>query len=539
MFDYVVVGAGSAGCVVASRLSEDAAVRVLLLEAGGADRHPFIHVPAAFSRLFKTSVDWQLHTEPQGHLRQRRLYWPRGKVLGGSSSINAMIYMRGHCQDYDDWHALGNDGWSFADVLPYFKKSENQQRGASEYHGIGGPLDVTDLPAPNILTRAFLQACTQVGLPSNDDFNGPKQEGVGLNQVTVKAGRRVSAARAYLAPARRRPNLTIVTGAHATRALMEGSRAVGVEYLWCGRLRQARAGREVILCGGAVHSPQLLMLSGIGPRQHLEALGIPVRIDLPGVGQNLQDHVLIGACYACTKPVTLDRAATLQNFLRAWFQRKGPLISNVAEAGGFVRTEPRLGRPDVQLYFTPAYYIEHGFVRPPGHGFCLGVCLLRPRSRGEITLAGRDPRQPPRVQPRYLDDPADLPPLVAGLQLVRRIAQAPAFAPYRGTERLPGAHVATDEQLAEDTRNRLETLYHPAGTCKMGKDALSVVDPCLRVHGVTGLRVADVSIMPALIGGNTNAPAIMIAEKAVDLMLERSPPRREAVARVLADNLPG
>ena len=539
MFDYIVVGAGSAGCVVAARLTEDPAVRVLLLEAGGGDRHPFIHVPAAFSRLFKTKVDWQLHTEPQEHLRQRRLYWPRGKVLGGSSSINAMIYMRGHRQDYDDWQALGNDGWSFADVLPSFKKAENQQRGASEHHGVGGPLDVTDLPTPNVLTRAFLEACGQVGLSSNDDFNGPKQEGVGLNQVTMKAGRRVSAAGAYLAPARRRPNLTIVTGAHATRVLMEGSRAVSVEYLRHGRVRQDRAGREVVLCGGAVHSPHLLMLSGIGPRQHLEALGVPVCIDLPGVGQNLQDHVLIGACYACTKPVTLDRAATLSNFLRAWFQRKGPLISNVAEAGGFVRTEPGLERPDVQLYFAPAYYIEHGFVRPPGHGFCLGVCLLRPRSRGEITLAGRDPRQPPRVQPRYLEDPADLPPLIAGLRLVRRIAQASAFDPYRGAERLPGAHLATDEELADDTRSRLETLYHPAGTCKMGRDACSVVDPCLRVHGATGLRVADVSIMPTLIGGNTNAPAMMIAEKAVDLMLDRSPPRREAVARVLADNLPG
>lgn len=539
MFDYIVVGGGSAGCVVAARLTEDAAIRVLLLEAGGADRHPFIHIPAAFSRLFKTAVDWQLHTEPQPHLHQRRLYWPRGKVLGGSGSINAMIYVRGHRQDYDEWQARGNDGWSFADVLPYFKKCENQERGASEYHGIGGPFNVADLPAPNPLSQAFLEACTQVGLPRNDDFNGPMQEGIGFNQVNQKAGQRVSAAGAYLRPARGRRNLTIVTGAQATRVLMEGTRAVGVEYVRRGRLQQARTGGEVVLCGGAVHSPHQLMLSGIGPRKHLETLGIPVVVDLPGVGQNLQDHLLHGVSYACTQPVTLDRAATLVNLLRAWFQGKGPLTSNVAEGGGFVRTDSRLERPDLQLYFAPAYYIEHGFTRPPGYGFSLGVCLLRPRSRGDITLRSRNPFQPPCVQPRYLDDPADWPPLMEGLRLVRRIIHAPAFDPFRGVERLPGSHVVSDEALAEDIRTRLETLYHPAGTCKMGKDALSVVTPRLQVQGVRGLRVVDASIMPMLVGGNTNAPVVMIAEKAVDLMLERSPPRRETVARIAADNLPG
>src|SRR6185437_774699 len=538
MFDYIVVGAGSSGCVVASRLTEDPAVRVLLLEAGGPDRHPFIHIPAAFSRLFKTRLDWQLLTEPQEHLKQRRLYWPRGKVLGGSSSINALIYTRGHRQDYDDWQALGNDGWGFADVLPYFKKAENQERGASEYHGTGGPLNIADVEAPNVLTRAFVEACTQVGLPRNDDFNGPIQEGVGFNQVTQKAGRRMSAARAYLVPASRRPNLTVITGAKTTRVLLEGTRAVGVEYVRRGRLQQAQAGREVVLCGGTVHSPHLLMLSGIGPRNHLESLSIPVRIDLPGVGQNLQDHVLTGAAYACTQPVSLDRAATLINLLNAWLRHKGPLISNIAEAGGFIRTTPQLALPDVQLYFTPAYYIEHGFTRPPGYGFCLGVCLLRPRSRGEMWLRSRDPRQPPCVQPRYLDDPADLPPLREGMRLVRRIAQASAFDPFRGEERLPGAHIASDAEIGEDIRHRLETLYHPVGTCKMGHDPQSVVNARLQVHGASGLRVVDASIMPTLPGGNTNAPAIMIAEKAVDLMLDRSPSRREAVACVVTDNLP-
>ncbi len=539
MFDYIVVGAGSAGCVVASRLTEEAAVRVLLLEAGGVDRHPFIHVPAAFSRLFKTALDWQLYTEPQIHLHHRRLYWPRGRVLGGSSSINAMIYMRGHRQDYDDWQALGCDGWSFADVLPYFKKGEDQERGASEHHGVGGPLHVADLVAPHPLSQAFLQACAQVGLPRNEDFNGPDQDGVGLYQVTQKAGRRVSAAGAYLHPARGRPNLTIVTGAQATRVLMEGSRAVGVEYVRRGRLQQARTGGEVVLCSGAVHSPHVLMLSGIGPRKQLEARGIRVVVDLPGVGRNLQDHVLQGASYACLQPITLDRAATLANFLRAWFQGKGPLTSNVAEAGGFVRTATARERPDLQLYFAPAYYIEHGFKRPPGYGFSLGVCLLHPHSRGEITLRSRDPRQPPSIQPRYLEDAADLPPLLEGIRLVRRIAHASAFDAFRGVERLPGSHVVAEEELIADIRNRLETLYHPAGTCKMGRDALSVVNPRLQVHGTRGLRVVDASIMPELVGGNTNAPVLMIAEKAVDRMLERSPPRREAVARIATDNLSG
>jgi choline dehydrogenase len=538
MFDYIVVGAGSAGCVVAARLTEDPGVRVLLLEAGGADRHPFIHIPAAFARLFKTAVDWQLSTEPQEHLHQRRIYWPRGKVLGGSSSINAMIYVRGHRQDYDEWQALGNDAWSFADVLPYFKKSENQERGASEYHGVGGPLNVADLTAPHPLSRAYLEACAQVGLPRNDDFNDAQQEGVGFNQVNQKAGRRASAAVAYLRPARGRRNLTIVTAAHAMRVLVESGRAVGVEYVRRGRLQQARGG-EVVLCGGAVHSPHLLMLSGMGPSKHLETLGIAVVADLPGVGRNLQDHLIHGVNYACTQPITLDRAGTLWNVCRAWLWGKGPLTSNVAEGGGFVRTDSRLDRPDLQLYFAPAYYIEHGFTQPPGYGFSLGVLLLRPRSRGEITLRSSDPLQPPCIQPRYLEDPADLPPLVEGTRLARRIIHSPAFDPFRGAERFPGSHIVTEEELVADIRARVQTLYHPAGTCKMGQDAQSVVNSRLQVHGVRGLRVVDASIMPTLVGGNTNAPVIMIAEKAVDLMLDRSPPRREAVARVAADNLPG
>jgi choline dehydrogenase len=538
VFDYVVVGAGSAGCVVASRLTEDPSTRVLLLEAGGSDRRPLVRIPAGFYKLFRSGADWQYTTEPQAALNGRRLYWPRGKLLGGSSSINAMIYTRGHPADYDGWRAAGNEGWGFADVLPCFKKAENQERGPSDWHGTGGPLEVADLRSPNPLSHVYLEACAELGLPRSADFNGPCQDGVGFYQVTQKAGRRCSVASAYLAPARKRPNLTVLTGAHTTRILFERGRAVGVEYLRRGRVEQARAGREVVLCGGAVNSPQLLLLSGVGPRAHLEKLGIPVVMDLPGVGQNLQDHPIIGACHVCTRPVSLDRADTLGNILRYLLTRRGPLTSNIAESGGFVRTDPGLAAPDLQLYFAPAFYIEHGFVRPAGHGFSLGACLLRPHSRGEITLRSRDPLQAPLIQPAYLREQGDLDVLLAGLRLIRRIARASAFDAYRGPELLPGEDVI-EEALAEYVRQRVETLYHPAGTCKMGEDPLAVVDARLRVHGAAGLRVVDASVMPALPGGNTNAPVVMIAEMAVELMRGRPPSGREAVARVAVDHLPG
>jgi choline dehydrogenase len=515
VFDFIVVGAGSAGCVVAARLTEDQSARVLLLEAGGRDWRPKIHVPAAFPRLFKTAVDWQYHTDAEPDLHGRRLYWPRGKVLGGSSSINAMIYVRGHPRDYDGWAAQGNDGWAFADVLPYFKKAEHQQRGASDCHGVDGPLHVADLRCVHPLTRRFLRACADAGLPANDDFNGLTQDGAGLYQVTQKGGRRCGAAVAYLRPALRRPNLTVLIGAHAVRVLIENGRAAGVEYLRKGRSAEARAG-EVVLCGGAVESPCLLLRSGVGPAADLERLGIPVSADLPGVGRNLQDHPLVGACYACTRPPTLDSAENLVNVVRFILFKSGPLTSNVAEAGAFVRTDPALPAPDVQLYFVPAWYIDHGFTRPPGGGFSLGACLLRPQSRGEVRLASRDPLAPPVIRPNYLSAAADLLPLVAGLRLVRRLARSAAFDEVRGEERLPGSAVEGEEELRDYTRRRLETLYHPAGTCKMGQDDQAVVDPQLRVRGVRGLRVADASVIPTLPGGNTNAPVIMIAEKAVD-----------------------
>jgi choline dehydrogenase len=518
MYDYIVVGAGSAGCVLAARLTEDPRVRVLLLEAGPRDRRAEIHIPAAFSKLFKSSLDWQYYTVEQAHLGERRLYWPRGRVLGGCSSINAMIYIRGHPSDYDAWRALGNEGWGFADVLPYFKKSEDQQRIRNDHHGTDGPLQVTDLRCVNPLTHVFLSACAQAGIPANEDFNGDRQVGAGLYQVTQCSGRRVSAAGAYLRPALGRRNLTVLTCAQATRILQDNGRAVGVEYLHAGRRHQARADAEVILAGGAVNSPQLLLLSGIGPASDLRQHGVSVTVDLPGVGKNLQDHLLVGVTYACTRSISLDRAENLRNVLKYLVRGKGPMTSNIAEAGAFVRTTSQVDVPDMQLYFAPAFYIEHGFIRPSGCGFSVGACPLRLGSRGQLRLGSADPLEAPAIDPQYLTDPRDLEMLLEGAHLARRIAHCPAFDAYRGAEVRPGEKVDTEAEIRDHIRQSVETLYHPIGTCKMGKDSMAVVNDRLQVHGVANLRVADASVMPTLPGGNTNAPTIMIAEKAADMI---------------------
>src|SRR5271154_1986202 len=517
-YDYIIVGAGSAGCVLAARLTEDRRTRVLLLEAGGADGAKEIHIPAAFSKLFKTQVDWNYATEPEPHLHNRRLYWPRGKVLGGSSSINAMIYIRGNRADYDHWRDLGNAGWGFADVHPYFKKSENQERGASEFHGVGGPVNVADPRYVNPLTRAFLAAANEIGIASNPDFNGDAQDGAALYQVTQKNGRRWSAADGFLQPARERSTLTVVTGAHAARVLVEGKRAGGVGFLRNGAMEEAHADAEVILAGGTVNSPQLLMLSGIGPAHELKAAGISAIHDLPGVGKNLQDHPMVSVGYLCTQKISLDGAETLGNLLRWLLWKNGPLASNVAEAGLFLRTREGLAVPDLQLLFGPAYYRGHGLVRRKEHCFGFGPTLVTPESRGEISLRTSNPLDAPAIRANYLSTDADFRTMIAGVRLARRLAHAKAFDAFRGDELHPGAALESDQEISEFLRNELETLYHPVGTCKMGNDPLAVVDAQLHVHGIERLRVVDASIMPRLPTGNTNAPVIMVAEKAAEMI---------------------
>jgi choline dehydrogenase len=528
-YDYIIVGAGSAGCVLANRLSENSGVNVLLLEAGSPDKKQEIHIPAAFAKLFKTPLDWNYETEPEPGLNNRKLYWPRGKMLGGSSSLNAMIYMRGAKSDYDHWQDLGNNGWNFNDLLPYFKKSEHQERGSSHYHGVNGPLNVADLRSPNPLSRAFVEAGQTIGLKHNDDFNGEMQEGVGLYQITQKNGQRHSAAAAYLKPVLSRTNLTVITQAHVTKINLEKSKAVGVTYLRNGVLEQARANGEIILSGGAVNSPQLLLLSGIGPANELKRVGIPVVHDLPGVGKNLQDHLQAGVVYACKEAITLESAQSFSNVFKYLTSKQGPLTSNVAEAGGFVKTRPDSLAPDIQFHFVPAYFIRHGFDNPKGYGMSFGLTLLRPESRGEISLRSNDPLAHPVIRANYFSEHSDMQTFIRGLEFALDISQSQPFDRYRGDEMWPlkAIHSAKvmrrNSKLAEEhLRAIAETIYHPVGTCKMGQDDFAVVDAQLCVHGITGLRVVDASIMPTITSGNTNAPTIALAEKAAEMILRGS-----------------
>jgi choline dehydrogenase len=517
-YDYIIVGAGSAGCVLAARLTEDPHSRVLLLEAGGADKAKEIHIPAAFSKLYKTAVDWNYSTEPEPCLHNRRLYWPRGKMLGGSSSMNAMIYIRGNHLDFDHWASLGNQGWSFNDVLPYFKKSQMQARGESEFHGTSGPLHVTDLRSVNPLTRAFLEAADALGIPRNPDFNSERQDGAGLYQVTQKNGSRHSAADAYLKPALTRKNLTVVTNAHVARITLEKQHAVGVEFFSSVGAKAARADREVILSGGSINSPQLLLLSGIGPADEISRAGIRPTHDLPGVGKNLQDHVMVSVGYLCIEPVSLASAESLPNLIRYFALKRGPLVSNVAEAGIFLRTREASQRPDLQLLFGPAYYVNHGLTPRKDHCFGFGPTLITPESRGSISLKSSNPLDPPAIRANYLSTDADMRVIIEGVKLSRKLAQQQRLAKFRGEELHPGAATQSDAEIADFIRAEAQTLYHPVGTCKMGDDTMAVVDSQLRVHGVDQLRVVDASVMPRIIAGNTNAPTIMIAEKAADMI---------------------
>jgi choline dehydrogenase len=522
-YDYLIVGAGSAGSVLANRLSAKPDVTVLLLEAGGSDKSLFVRMPAGIANLAGPRFNWGYETAPQEAMNGRRMYQPRGRLLGGSSSINAMIYMRGQPADYDHWRQLGNAGWSYDDVLPVFKKAERNERLHDEFHGQNGPLNVAERPYTNPLSHAFVEAAQQAGVPFNPDFNGAVQLGCGLFQVTQKNGERWSAARAYLHPAAARKNLTIVTKAQATRVLIENGRATGVEYVRRGKRHEVHAEREVALAGGGINSPQLLLLSGIGPADELRELGVQVALDLPGVGKNLQDHLNVNILRRTTGPVTLDGKdaglAALAVALQWALFKTGPGTSNVAEAGAFITSNLGAATPDIQYHFIPAQVLDHARTKLDGHGITLHACCLRPRSRGEIRLASADPLQPAVIDPNYLAADYDLKILIDGIRRGREILAAPAFRPWLGEERFPGTAAQSDAELTAFVRATAETEYHPVGTCKMGNDAMAVVDERLRVRGIHGLRVIDASIMPTVVSGNTNAPVIMIAEKGAAMML--------------------
>ncbi len=523
-FDYVIVGGGSAGCVLAGRLSEDAGVSVCLLEAGGGGNSGFVNVPIGAVAMLPTKLNnWAFETVPQPGLDGRRGYQPRGRMLGGSSGINAMIYIRGHSSDYDRWAALGNRGWSYQDVLPYFRLSEGNERFDDEWHGRDGPLKVSDLRTDNPFHQRIVEAARQAGLPVNDDFNGAEQEGVGVYQATQKNGERWSAARGYLFPHMgQRRNLHVETKTRVARVIIEDGRAVGVETIRGRERRIVRARREVVLSAGALQSPQILMLSGIGPADELKRHGIAPVLDLPGVGRNLQDHPDFIFGYRSASLDTFGISLRggwrlLRETLRYRRERRGMVTSNFAEAGGFLKTRPDLEAPDIQLHFVVSVVDDHARKLHLGHGFSCHVCLLRPRSHGTLTLASADPLAAPLIDPAFLSDPQDVDDMVAGFKLTRRLLDAPALAAWVKQDMVT-ARVRSDDDIRAALRRRVDTVYHPVGTCRMGVDDGAVVDPRLRVRGIDALRVVDASVMPTLIGGNTNAPTIMIAEKAVDLM---------------------
>ena len=525
-FDYIIVGAGSAGCVLANRLSKDGKHTVLLLEAGPKDTNIWIHVPLGYGKLFKDkTVNWMYQTEPEPGLGGRSVFQPRGKVLGGSSSINGLLYVRGQHEDYDRWRQRGNVGWGYDDVLPYFKRAENQSRGADDYHGVGGPLPVSDWRHEDPLSEAFVKAAGETGLPFNADFNGASQEGAGFFQTTTRHGRRASSAVSYLRPALGRSNLHVETDALAQRILFDGRRASGVTFSQRGRLRTARVRREILVSSGAYNSPQLLQLSGVGPAGLLKQHGIDVVLDAPGVGSDLQDHLQVRIVMRCSQRITLNDIVNnpvrklLAGARYAAF-RKGPLTIAAGTAGAFFKTDPRLASPDIQIHFIPFSTDKMGEKLHAFSGFTASVCQLRPESRGSLRIRSADPAAAPEIRINYLASETDRRANIDGIRILRKILAAPALKPYVSDEAYPGSKIVSDDDILAYCRQTGSTIYHPTSTCRMGTDDLAVVDQRLRVRGIDGLRVVDASIMPDLVSGNTNAPVIMIAEKASDMILQ-------------------
>ena len=528
VFDYVIVGAGTAGCVLANRLTADGKTTVLLLEAGPEDRNFWIHLPIGYAKTMRHPVyNWRFYTEPEPHMHDRRIYWPRGRGLGGSSSINGLIFIRGHPADYDSWAAAGNPGWGWNDVLPYFIKSEgNQRAGDFPLHGKDGPLAATDITPQHELAEAFIAGAGSIGIARTTDFNNATQEGAGYYQLTTKNGWRCSTATGYLKPVRARANLTVATDAPATQLLLDGKRAAGVRYLQRGRTFEAKANREVLMTAGAVHSPQFLQLAGIGPVAHLQKMGIPVVHPLEGVGMNLQDHLQARLLFRCRKPITTnDALQSISGRVKLGMQwllhRNGSLALGVNHAGMFCRAHPAATRPDVQFHFAALSTDMIGEKLHPFPGFTMSICHLQPTSRGTVLVKSRHPALPPAMQPNYLDTRFDCETMVAGMKVARAIAASAPMRDYTLDEYKPGSAVATDDDLLEFVRENGATIFHPVGTCKMGTDAMAVVDPQLRVRGIDALRVVDGSVMPTVVSGNTNWPVVMIAEKAADMILAK------------------
>jgi choline dehydrogenase len=532
-FDYIIVGAGSAGCVLANRLSENPANQVLLLEAGGKDNQFLVRTPGGYAKLHRSPIDWGYHTEPQAYIDNRTMYQPRGKVLGGCSSTNAMAYVRGNKEDYNDWAKLGNEGWGYQDVLPYFIKAEDNADFANEYHGKGGPLHVSQARYTTPLGRTFVEASQACGFPVNPDYNGADQTGASMLQFTIKNGQRHSAAAAYLTPILHRPNLKVVTQAHTKHILIEHHRAVGVEYSVGNATLTVHARQEVILSAGAFNTPQLLLLSGIGAAEDLQKHNIHIRLDLPGVGKNLQDHLFFPVCCLCTQAVSLNTAESVSNLVKYLLFKKGPFACSPLEANAFIQTKPDLDRPDVQLHFAPLHVGDYDMdlynlkTYPKTHGFTVLPTLLKPKSRGFVGLRSANPLDAPLIQPNYCQEAEDMDTLVRGFKAAKEVLLSQPFAPYRSRLHYPD-NAQTGEEIRKHIRRTVESVYHPVGTCKMGNDALSVVDSHLKVHGLENLRVVDASIMPTIVSGNTNAPVIMLAEKAADMIVGKTKTPQDA-----------